>query len=142
MTRQTTISNALGCGLLIACIQFAPGIAKSEQVSDPRIADIVRAGKLRVGIGLANLVSGVKDPATGELRGVAEDIARALAARIKVEFQPIEYPKPGMVLDGARNNSWDVTFLVIDPGRAADADFSPPYMESDITLLVPAGSAI
>jgi polar amino acid transport system substrate-binding protein len=122
MTRQKAISAAVGCGLLIACFQFAPGISKAQQVSDPRIADIVRAGKLRVGVGLANLVSGVKDPATGELRGVAVDIARALAARIKVEFQPIEYPRPGMVLDGAQNNSWDVTFLVIDPARAADAD--------------------
>jgi polar amino acid transport system substrate-binding protein len=73
---------------------------------------------------------------------VAVDIARALAARIKVEFQPIEYPRPGMVLDGAQNNSWDVTFLVIDPARAADADSSSPYMESDFTLLVPAGSAM
>jgi len=142
MTRQTAISAAVGCGLLIACFQFAPGISKAQQVSDPRIADIVRAGKLRVGIGLANLVSGVKDPATGELRGVVVDIARALAARIKVEFQPIEYPRPGVVLDGAQNNRWDVTFLVIDPARAADADFSSPYMESDFTLLVPAGSAI
>jgi polar amino acid transport system substrate-binding protein len=47
-----------------------------------------------------------------------------------------------VVLDGARNNAWDVTFLVIDPARAADADFSSPYMESDFTLLVPASSAI
>src|SRR5581483_10540927 len=108
---------------------------------DPRIADIVSTGKLRVGIGLANLVSGVKDPATGELRGVAADLGRALAGRIKVEFQPIEYPRPGLVLGGAKNNAWDVTFLVIDPARAADADFSAPYMESDFTLLVPAGSA-
>jgi len=74
----------------------------------------VRAGKIRAGIRLANLVSGVRDPATGELRGVAVDIARALAARIQVEFQPIEYPRPELVLDGARNNAWDVTFLVID----------------------------
>jgi len=142
MTRQTAISAALGCGLLIAFLQFAAPIAAAEQVSDPRIADIVRAGKVRVGIGLANLVSGVKDPATGELRGVAVDIARALAARIKVELQPVEYPRPGLVLEGARNNAWDVAFLVIDPARAADADFSAPYMESDFTLLVPAGSAI
>lgn len=67
------------------------------------------------------------------------DIARALAARIKVEFQPIEYPRPGVVLDGARNNTWDVTFLVIDPARAADADFSPPYMKSDFTLFSAGG---
>src|SRR3954447_17663311 len=142
MTRQKAISSALGCGLLIACFQLAPGIAAAEQDSDPRIVDIVRAGKLRVGIGLANLVSGVKDPATGELRGVAVDLGRALAARMKVQFQPVEYPRPGVVLEGARNNNWDVSFLVIDPARAADADFSAPYMESEFTLLVAADSPL
>ena len=35
-----------------------------------------------------------------------------------------------------------MTFLVTDPARGADADFSAPYMESDFTLLVPAGSTI
>ena len=109
---------------------------------DPSIADIVSTGKLRVGIGLANLVSAVKDPATGELRGVAADLGRTLAARMKVEFQPIVYPRPGLVLGSAKNNAWDVAFLVTDPARAADADFSAPYMESDFTLLVPAGSSI
>jgi hypothetical protein len=41
--------GALGCGLLIACVQLAPAIARAQQVSDARIADIVRAGQLRVG---------------------------------------------------------------------------------------------
>jgi ABC-type amino acid transport substrate-binding protein len=95
---------------------------------DPRIADITSTGKLRVGIGLANLVSGVKDPATGELRGVAVDLGRTLAARIKVEFHPIEYPRPGLVLGGAKNDAWDVAFLVVDPERGSDADFSASYI--------------
>ncbi len=142
MKRQKTILCRLGWAFLIVCFQFCGAIAEAQQGSDSRIADIVLTGKLRVGIGLANLVSGVKDPATGELRGVAVDLGRALAARLKVEFQPIEYPRPGVVLDGARNGAWDVTFLVIDPARGAEADFSAPYMESDFTLLVPAGSAI
>src|SRR5262249_6103376 len=88
MTRQKAISSALGCSLLIAFFQFAPRIAEAEQVTDPRIADIVQAGKLRVGIGLENLVSGVKDPATGELRGVAGGIAPAPAAPRKIEVPP------------------------------------------------------
>src|SRR6185312_8215104 len=141
MKRQKAIFAGLGWLLLVVCFQFHDATVEAQQGPDPRIADIVSTGKLRVGIGLANLVSGVKDPATGELRGVAADLGRALAGRIKVEFQPIEYPRPGLVLGGAKNNAWDVTFLVIDPARAADADFSAPYMESDFTLLVPAGSA-
>jgi polar amino acid transport system substrate-binding protein len=142
MIRRQAISSALGSALLIASFQFPVGIARAQQGSEPGIADIMEAGKLRVGIGLANLVSGIKDPATGELRGVGVDIGRALATRIKVEFQPIEYPRPGVVLGGARNNAWDVAFLVLDPARAADADFSSPYMESEFTLLVPSNSTI
>jgi polar amino acid transport system substrate-binding protein len=34
----------------------------------------------------------------------------------------------------------DVTFLVADPARAAEAEFSSPYMQTDYTYLVPAGS--
>jgi polar amino acid transport system substrate-binding protein len=142
MNRQKTIFAGLGWVFLVVCFQFCAATVEAQQGPDPRIADIVSTGKLRVGIGLANLVSGVKDPATGELRGVAAELGRALAARIKVEFQPVEYPRPGVVLEGAKNNAWDVTFLVIDPKRAADADFSAPYMESGFTLLVPAGSPI
>ena len=42
---------------------------------------------------------------------------------------------------GVKNNEWDVTFLVADPARSADADFSSPYMQSDFTFLVPASSS-
>jgi polar amino acid transport system substrate-binding protein len=119
-----------------------PLLARAQQDSDPRVSDLVRNGKLRVGLGLANRGSAIKDPATGELLGVASDLARALAARIGIELQPVEYPRPGAVLDGAPTNAWDVAFLVIDPARSAVANFSPPYMQSDFTYLVPAASSI
>jgi polar amino acid transport system substrate-binding protein len=46
------------------------------------------------------------------------------------------------VLAGTKTKAWDVAFLVIDPARAADADFSAPYMQSEFTFLVPTGSSI
>src|SRR5262249_11244968 len=58
-----------------------------------------------------------------------------------VKLEPVEYPRPGAILAGVKNNEWDVTFLVADPARSAEADFSPPYMQSDFTYLVPAGSS-
>jgi polar amino acid transport system substrate-binding protein len=142
MNKRSTIFARLGWIFLVVCFQFCDAVAAAEQGPDARVADIVSTGRVRVGIGLANLVSGIKDPATGELRGVSIDLGRALAARVKIEFQPVEYPRPGLVLDGAKSNAWDVAFLVIDPARSADADFTAPYMESDFTLLVPAGSPI
>jgi polar amino acid transport system substrate-binding protein len=115
---------------------------RAQPDSDPRISDIVQDGRLRVGLGLANRGSAIIDPATGELLGVAADLARALAARIGIDLEPVEYQRPGLVLDGAPINAWDVAFLVIDPARSAVADFSPPYLQSDFTLLVPGTSSI
>lgn len=141
MTRivlMLALTLALGVGAEVIGVQ----ILYAQQAPDPRVADLVRAGRLRVGLGLGASLSAIKDPATGEVRGPALDLARALAARIGIELQAVEYPRPGAVLEGVRTNAWDVGFLVIDPARAAEVDFSPPYMQSDFTYLVPAGSSI
>jgi polar amino acid transport system substrate-binding protein len=114
----------------------------AQPSSDPRIADIVAAGKIRAGLGIGNHAAAFKDPATGELHGVAADLARALAARIGVTLEIVQYPRPGAVFDGAQTGAWDVTFLVVDPERTAAADATPTYMKSEFTYLVPAGSPI
>jgi polar amino acid transport system substrate-binding protein len=142
MIRPRIILVALRFVLFLVLAQFFGATCEAQQFSDPRVSDLVQAGRLRVAIGLGNRVSAIKDPVTGELHGVAFDLAHALAARIGIELQTVEYPRPGLVLDGVRMNAWDVTFLVIDPERSAEADFSPPYMQSDFTYLVPAGSPI
>lgn len=114
----------------------------AQQADDPRVADIVRAGKLRAGVGVVAPHWAVKDPATGELRGVAIEIARALAKRLGVELVVVEYPSPPSVLDGLKTGAWDVGFLAIDPSRAALVDFSSPYLEIDATYLVQGNSPI
>ena len=113
---------------------------QAQQVPDPRIADLVQSGKVRVALGLGTPVLAMKDPKSGEVRGPALDLARALAKKIGVELEQVVYPRPGAILQGIRKNEWDVTFLVVDPGRAAEADFSSPYIQSDFTYLVPVGS--
>jgi polar amino acid transport system substrate-binding protein len=83
----------------------------------------------------------VKDPRSGEARGPALDLARALATKIGVQLEPVEYQRPGAILQGIQNNEWDVTFLVADPARLLEADFSSPYMQTDYAYLVPGGSS-
>jgi polar amino acid transport system substrate-binding protein len=116
-------------------------VAHAQQSADPRVADLVQSGKLRVALGLGSPALVMKDANTGEVRGPALDLAHALAKKIGVKLEPVEYPRPGAILAGVKNNEWDVTFLVADPARSAEADFSPPYMQSDFTYLVPAGSS-
>jgi ABC-type amino acid transport substrate-binding protein len=107
---------------------------QAQQAPDPRVADLVQSGKLRVALGLGSPVLAMKDPKSGEVRGPALDLARALATKIGVELKPVEYPRPGAILAGVKNNEWDVTFLVADPARSAEADFSPPYIQSDLRI--------
>jgi len=135
--------------VFIAALTFALGVVGSltqqnanAQTADPRVADIVRAGKLRAGIGVVAPHWAVKNPQTGELRGVAIDIARALAKHIGVELTVVEYPSPPAVLNGLKENAWDVGFLAIDPSRAVVVDFSTPYLQIDATYLVADGSPI
>lgn len=136
--RIVVLASALG---MAAGIVGTP-IANAQQAPDQRVADLVRAGKLRVGIGVVAPHWAIKDPGTGELRGVAVDIARELAMRLGIELVAVEYPSPPAVLDGLKVDAWDVGFLAIDPSRAVVVDFSPPYLQIDATYLTTAGSSI
>jgi polar amino acid transport system substrate-binding protein len=129
-----TLALSISLGLIDTVI--------AQQAADSRVADIVRTGKFRAGVGVVAPHWAVKDTATGELRGVAVDIARELAKRLGVELVMVEYPSPPSVLDGLKTGAWDVGFLAIDPSRAALVDFSPPYLQIDATYLVQGNSAI
>lgn len=115
--------------------------AAGESVSrDPRVADLVRAGKIRVGLFPPQYT---QDPATGELKGVWADIARAFAARLGVELVLAEHPTPFKMVDCLKAGVCDVGFLGFDPSRVAGVEgFSPPFIEVDYTYLVPADSSI
>jgi polar amino acid transport system substrate-binding protein len=128
--------------ILLLAIGTSAHIATAQQSKDARVADLIRASALRVGLGLGSPTSAIKNPSTGELRGPGLDLGRALAERIGVQFVAIEYPRPGAVLEGARNKAWDVAFLVFEPSRAEEADFSHPFMSTDFTYLVPTNSPI
>jgi polar amino acid transport system substrate-binding protein len=114
------------------------------QQADTRVADLVRAGKIRVALFLPLYA---KDPVTGELRGNLDgvfliEIIHALAARLGVETQLVGYPTPPEAMNAIKAGGCDVGFFGIDPVRAAEADFSPPLVQEDYTYLVPAGSSI
>ena len=111
----------------------------AQERPDPRIVDLVRAGRLRVALYPPQYA---KDPATGELRGWTIELARALAARIGVEFLPVEYSTPPQALNALRTGACDVGFGAMDASRNSEIDFSPPVLHFDFTYLVPADSSI
>jgi hypothetical protein len=50
--------------------------------------------------------------------------------------------RPGAVMEGLHSNAWDVAFLAFDPSRAEVVDYTPAYIRSDFTYMVPAGSSL
>src|SRR5688500_9163183 len=114
MTRillMLALTLALGTGAELAEVQ----VLYVQQTTEQRVADLVRASRLRVGLVLGVTTVAMKDPATGEVRGPGVDLGRALATRIGIEFVPVEHPRPGAVMEGLGSNAWDVAPGAIVP---------------------------
>jgi polar amino acid transport system substrate-binding protein len=119
---------------------FAPlGVAHVRAQDDPRVAELKQAGAIRVGLFLPQYV---KDAATGELRSVWVETARALAKRIGVHLAIVPHATPPEAIGCLKAGACDLIFLPLDARAAEIGDFSNPIFQFDYTLLVPAGSAI
>jgi polar amino acid transport system substrate-binding protein len=106
------------------------------------INELAPTGTLRVGINYANPVLARRDPASGALHGVAPDLGRELGRRVGAPVELIAFESAGKMFDALQAGAWDVAFLAIDPERAAQIDFTAPYVEIEGTYLVPAGSTL
>lgn len=103
--------------------------------------ELTPTGKLRVGVNLSNFLLVQRNP-DGSLRGIVPDLAQELARRLGTTAELVRYEKVGDVAEGAKTGAWDVAFIGAEPQRAADIDFTEPYVEIEATYLVPAGSPI
>src|SRR3989337_2799515 len=103
--------------------------------------ELTPTGKLRVAVNLGNFLIVQRD-ADGSIRGIVPDLAQELARRLGVATELRQYEKVGDVADGASKGEWDVAFIGAEPQRAAEIDFTAPYVEIEATYLLPAGSPI
>src|SRR5450755_33315 len=106
------------------------------------IADLAPSGTLRAAINFGNPVLAARDPPTGEPRGVSVDLARELGRRLGVPVELVTFEAAGKVTDALKSGVWDVAFLAIDPVRAAEISYSPPYVVVEGAYLVPRDSLI
>lgn len=104
------------------------------------VSELAPSGRLRAGINYGNPVLATKDPVSGELRGVAVDLARELGKRVGVPVELVAFDSAGKMFEALKAGAWDIAFLAIDPGRSKEISFSAAYLEIEGTYLVPAGS--
>ena len=91
-------------------------------------------GKLRVGLQLGSPHNVIRDPVSGEMKGVGFDLGKELARRMGVPFEPVLYPSVGALLDGGKSGAWDVAFVGFSPARAKEWDFTAPAPGNRIRL--------
>jgi polar amino acid transport system substrate-binding protein len=104
--------------------------------------DLAPTGKLRVGINYGNPVLATRDQTSGQLSGVAVDLACELGRRTNLPVELVGFESAGKMVEGLQAAAWDVAFLAVDPGREQDINFTAPYIEIEGTYLVPPGSAL
>jgi polar amino acid transport system substrate-binding protein len=104
--------------------------------------DLAPTGKLRVGINYGNPVLANRDQTSGQLSGVAVDLAGELGRRTNLPVELVGFESAGKMVEGLQAAAWDVAFLAVDPGREQEIDFTAPYIEIEGTYLLPPGSAV
>jgi polar amino acid transport system substrate-binding protein len=127
-------------GVLVMTTASACGSAQS--VPESLKAEIAPSGTLRAAINYNNPLLSRRDPATGELRGLAVDLSTELARRVGVNVELIPYGSAGKIAADASTGAWDIGYLAIDPARAVSIDYSAAHSELEGTYLVPAGSPL
>ena len=109
----------------------------SAFMPDPALAALLApTGRLRASINLGNPILANTDPATGRARGVSVDLAHALAERLGVPLETIEFPAATKSVDAVTGGVADVGFFAIDPLRAAEIAFTDAYILIEGAYLV------
>src|SRR5690349_6238556 len=103
--------------------------AGAAPTTDPRVADLVRAGKVRFGTFPPQCT---RASAGREPKGPLVEMLRALAAHMGVRAELIELPAPRSLVESLRGGACDIGSLGFDPARADQVGgFTPPFMEVD-----------
>jgi len=111
----------------------------AQPTSDPRVADLVRAGKVRFGTFPPQYT---RDSTSGELKGPVVEMMRALAAHMGLSAELIDLPTPSRLVECLESGTCDIGSLSFDPARAGQVGgFTPPFMQIEFTHLVPAGTS-
>ena len=117
-----------------------PVMGETQQSTDPRVADLVRAGKLRVALFPPQYG---KDAKTGRIDGMWVEVVRDLAAHMGIALEVVELSNPGEFAACLASGDCDLGAMGFDPARASlVGGFTPPFMRVDYSFLVPAGSPI
>src|SRR5690349_5047750 len=120
--------------LCALALMLAAQAANAQGVPAEAVKELAPTGKLRAAVNYGNSVLAQKGP--DGPRGVSADLARELARRLGVPVEFVVFEAAGKVFEAGKANAVDLMFIAIEPVRAADVDFTPPYVLIEGTYMV------
>ena len=135
LRRRQLCAAAAGALLLAGC---ARPLAKPPAEA---VAQLGSTGKLRAAINFGNPILARRGPG-GEPTGVSVDLAREAARRLGLAVELVPFDSAGAVVEAVKARQVDMAFVAIDPVRAADMEYTAPYVIIEGAYLVRSGSAL
>jgi polar amino acid transport system substrate-binding protein len=111
--------------------QKGSAVSSSQQTAGKELAP---GGTLRVGINFGNMVLAQGTPETP--RGITPDLSRELGKRLGVPVEFIPFDAAGKTFEALKAGKLDIVFLAIEPVRAAEVEFTAPYVLIEGVYLV------
>src|SRR3954463_3042309 len=109
-------------------------------VSADILQDLAPTGTLRAAINLGNIVLAQGTP--DNPGGITPELARELARRLGVPVALSCFDAAGKAFDAMKAGKVDIVFLAIEPVRAAEIEFTAPYVIIEGTYMVPKDSPL
>jgi polar amino acid transport system substrate-binding protein len=109
-------------------------------VSADVLQDLAPTGTLRASINLGNIVLAQGTPENPG--GVTPELARELARRLGVPVALSCFDGAGKAFEAMKAGKVDIVFLAIEPVRAAEIEFTAPYVIIEGVYMVPKDSAL
>jgi polar amino acid transport system substrate-binding protein len=143
ITAAATLLLAVATGTAFAQNSTTPSSQGNPMatVSPDVVKSLAPTGTLRAGINLGNIVLAQTLP-NGQLGGVTVDLARELGRRLNVPVELKPFDAAGKSFEAMKAGALDIVFLAIEPVRAAEVEFSAPYVIIEGVYMVSKDSPI
>jgi polar amino acid transport system substrate-binding protein len=129
------------CLLGAAALLAACAAPRSSRPGVAAINELSPTGRLRAAINYGNPILAARGP-DGQPTGVSVDLANEAAKRLNLPVEFVTFDSAGNTVEAMKAQKVDLAFVAIDPVRAADMEYTAPYVVIEGAYLVRNGSPL